>query len=198
MNSYRITFQRGKQLAEQNGILDVLYPLFETNIQSFLYHPDNYPRTAAVMAAAQERHAQRSRAPMGDSPTGYPRSTSQSSLPGMPGQNPPPLMRSNTTPNGPAAPGVASYGQHNGYSSAPTHSPTTHMPATMQASPHAMTSAGIPPRPSSVDRRHSIPLNEQQQSPYPSNGVPKQQRTPSNFKRGLDDGATEGAHSFAP
>jgi protein SOK2 len=56
---FRITFQRGKQLAEQNGIADVLYPLFEPNIQSFLYHPDNYPRTAAVMAAAQERQAAR-------------------------------------------------------------------------------------------------------------------------------------------
>ncbi|CAO1639045.1 unnamed protein product [Sympodiomycopsis kandeliae] len=50
-----ITFARGKQLAEQNGIAELLYPLFEPNIQSFLYHPDNYPRTAAVMAAAQER-----------------------------------------------------------------------------------------------------------------------------------------------
>lgn len=37
----------------------MLYPLFEPNIQSFLYHPDNYPRTAAVMAAAQERQAKR-------------------------------------------------------------------------------------------------------------------------------------------
>lgn len=54
-----ISFQRGKQLAEQHGIADALYPLFEPNIQSFLYHPENYPRTAAVMAAAQERHAQR-------------------------------------------------------------------------------------------------------------------------------------------
>ncbi|WFD30111.1 hypothetical protein MSPP1_001127 [Malassezia sp. CBS 17886] len=54
-----IAFARGKQLAEQHGIADALYPLFEQNIQSFLYHPDNYPRTAAVMAAAQERHVQR-------------------------------------------------------------------------------------------------------------------------------------------
>lgn len=54
-----IAFNRGKQLAEQHGIADALYPLFEPNIQSFLYHPDNYPRTAAVMAAAQERHVQR-------------------------------------------------------------------------------------------------------------------------------------------
>lgn len=51
-----IAFNRAKQLAEQHGIADALYPLFEPNIQSFLYHPDNYPRTAAVMAAAQERH----------------------------------------------------------------------------------------------------------------------------------------------
>lgn len=54
-----IAFSRGKQLAEQHGIADILYPLFEPNIQSFLYHPDNYPRTAAVMAAAQERQAHR-------------------------------------------------------------------------------------------------------------------------------------------
>ncbi|WFC97623.1 hypothetical protein MYAM1_000340 [Malassezia yamatoensis] len=54
-----IAFNRAKQLAEQHGIADALYPLFEPNIQSFLYHPDNYPRTAAVMAAAQERHVQR-------------------------------------------------------------------------------------------------------------------------------------------
>lgn len=54
-----IAFNRGKQLAEQHGIADALYPLFEPNIQSFLYHPDNYPRTAAVMAAAQERQVQR-------------------------------------------------------------------------------------------------------------------------------------------
>lgn len=54
-----IAFNRGKQLAEQHGIAEALYPLFEPNIQSFLYHPDNYPRTAAVMAAAQERHVQR-------------------------------------------------------------------------------------------------------------------------------------------
>ncbi|WFD22946.1 hypothetical protein MEQU1_001627 [Malassezia equina] len=54
-----IAFNRGKQLAEQHGIADALYPLFEPNIQSFLYHPDNYPRTAAVMAAAQERQVHR-------------------------------------------------------------------------------------------------------------------------------------------
>lgn len=54
-----IAFNRGKQLAEQHGIIDILYPLFEPNIQSFLYHPDNYPRTAAVMAAAQERQVHR-------------------------------------------------------------------------------------------------------------------------------------------
>ena len=54
-----IAFSRGKQLAEQHGIADALYPLFEPNIQSFLYHPDNYPRTAAVMAAAQERQVHR-------------------------------------------------------------------------------------------------------------------------------------------
>lgn len=67
-----IAFNRGKQLAEQHGIADILYPLFEPNIQSFLYHPDNYPRTAAVMAAAQERQAHRHYAGMTTGATGTP------------------------------------------------------------------------------------------------------------------------------
>lgn len=55
----RITFQRAKQLSDQNSITDMLYPLFEPDIQSFLYHPDNYARTAAVVAAAAERQQAR-------------------------------------------------------------------------------------------------------------------------------------------
>lgn len=126
-NAFRITFARGKQLAEQNGISEILYPLFETNIQSFLYHPDNYPRTAAVMAAAQERHAQRSRASAGGAPhlsPTYPsqRSSSQTGSIGGAQQNPPPLMRSNTTPSSqmPGSP----YGHHpNGYGQPSSQSP---------------------------------------------------------------------------
>lgn len=194
-----ITFQRGKQLAEQNGILDVLYPLFETNIQSFLYHPDNYPRTAAVMAAAHERQAQRSRAPVAESPTGYPRSASQSQMPsgavGASGHAGPAasLMRSNAQSNGPMAPGTGGYGQHNGYTSAPSHSPSGHgVPPPPQ--PHAMQGGGLQ-RASSIDRRPSMPMNNgDMMSPYQSM-LPKQ-RTPSGFKRGLDDGTDP--NSFGP
>lgn len=135
-----ITFQRGRQLAEQNDILDVLYPLFETNIQSFLYHPDNYPRTVAVMKAAEERHAQRSRGPGTGSPgNGYPppqqqqRASSHSSGPigssQSQQQSHPPLMRANTTPGGQllssgggGGPPPSGYHHPNGYSSTPSHS----------------------------------------------------------------------------
>lgn len=138
-----ITFLRGRTLAEQNDILDVLYPLFETNIQSFLYHPDNYPRTAAVMAAAQERNSQRSRISGGTNSPGHPypppqqRASSHSAGPvsGSTQQhNPPPLMRANTTPGGPLVTNSSGSGnasaastyQHQqsngGYSSAPNHS----------------------------------------------------------------------------
>ncbi|UZJ55299.1 hypothetical protein CBS101457_004619 [Exobasidium rhododendri] len=143
-----ITFQRGRQLAEQNDILDVLYPLFETNIQSFLYHPDNYPRTAAVMAAAQERHAHRSRVSEGtSSPTGYSapqRASSHSSGNPIlnPQQNPPPLMRANTTPTGALMAGSNSgngngpLGHHyaNAYSSTTSH-PSAHL-SSQQHSPY--------------------------------------------------------------
>lgn len=201
-----ITFQRGKQLAEQNNILDVLYPLFETNIQSFLYHPDNYPRTAAVMAAAQERHAQRSRASLSnESPTGYARASSQSANGSISGQgNPPPLMRSNTTPNAPLAGNAGAYGHANGYSSAPNHSPSGHMGApqshAMHTSPHAMGGGGgssggaVPQRPSPVDRRQSIPLNPADNFGHYAPGGMLKHRTNSGLKRGMDEGSVE--HGF--
>ncbi|PWN54150.1 hypothetical protein IE53DRAFT_24000 [Violaceomyces palustris] len=179
-----ISFQRGKQLAEQNGIADTLYPLFETNIQSFLYHPDNYPRTAAVMAAAQERHAQRQKVPGMPSPSA------------LGGSQPPPLMRANTTPsnslqkdqsaengvglNGTMA-GASWNGAHNnshphdGHTSAP---PTAHQsPASLHShgqqqhlqmslsgtssptlSQQAYGQASQGARPPPGDRRHSMPV----------------------------------------
>lgn len=216
-----ITFQRGKQLAEQNNILDALYPLFETNIQSFLYHPDNYPRTAAVMAAAQERHAQRSRVSLGtDSPTnGYTRASSTSANSSLGQINPPPLMRSNTTPN--TALGAAGYGHANGYSSAPNHSPSGHLGGagpqsshSLHAQSHTLGGGGggggnsngvMPQRPSPVDRRVSIPFGEVNgfngsgaaggPEPYSNAGLLKQ-RTYSGFKRGLDDATNAADHGF--
>lgn len=121
-----ISFARGKQLAEQNGIADALYPLFETNIQSFLYHPDNYPRTAAVMAAAQERHAQRQRAPGLPSPGGS----------GNPSSQPPPLMRANTTPAGTDTSGMnGSLSSSTGWSHDQGHASAPH---TAQPSPASL------------------------------------------------------------
>lgn len=210
-----ITFQRGKQLAEQNNILDALYPLFETNIQSFLYHPDNYPRTAAVMAAAQERHAQRSRVSLGtDSPTnGYTRASSTSANSSLGQINPPPLMRSNTTPN--TALGAGGYGHSNGYSSAPNHSPSGHLAGgspsshALHAQSHTLGAGGgggggnsngvLPQRPSPVDRRVGVPFGEVNglngAEPYSNAGMLKQ-RTYSGFKRGLDDATNAADHGF--
>ncbi|KAN0063137.1 hypothetical protein ACQY0O_004301 [Thecaphora frezii] len=125
-----ISFARAKQLAEQNGIADLLYPLFETNIQSFLYHPDNYPRTAAVMAAAQERHAQRQRVPGLPSPSGNPSS------------QPPPLMRANTTPatadtaSAMSAGMTSSASWSNSHDQSHTSAPTTAQPSPVSLQPN--------------------------------------------------------------
>lgn len=50
-----IPFDRALNFAQQENITDHLYPLFVEDIKSFLYHPANYARTTAVMAAAQRR-----------------------------------------------------------------------------------------------------------------------------------------------
>ncbi len=51
----RIPFERALELANKNQITDHLYPLFVRDIKKFLYHPANYARTAAVLAAATQR-----------------------------------------------------------------------------------------------------------------------------------------------
>lgn len=48
-----ISFERALEFANREHITDLLYPLFVKNIKAFLYHPTNYLRTTAVMAAAQ-------------------------------------------------------------------------------------------------------------------------------------------------
>jgi hypothetical protein len=56
----RIPFDRALDFANKERIIDQLYPLFVQDIKSFLYHPANYARTSAVMAAAAHRQTQSS------------------------------------------------------------------------------------------------------------------------------------------
>ncbi|KAK0530535.1 hypothetical protein OC834_003275 [Tilletia horrida] len=123
-----ISFERAKALAEQNEILEILYPLFEHNLHDFLYQPHpqtEYPRAnLGMQGGAQERNPQRQRV-MGPM-SGVPSSTSMSpplsvpstmsqsvattlsmgpysapitSYPGISNVTHPPLMRSQTTPS---------------------------------------------------------------------------------------------------
>src|SRR5436305_3037608 len=55
---HRIPFDRALDFANKERIIDQLYPLFVQDIKSFLYHPANYARTSAVMAAAAHRQTQ--------------------------------------------------------------------------------------------------------------------------------------------
>ncbi|KAK0555758.1 hypothetical protein OC846_000396 [Tilletia horrida] len=117
-----ITFERAKTLAEQNDILDILYPLFETNLQDFLYQPE-FPRSGmGGLHGSQERSAQRPRV-LGPTsttsmspPLSVPTTMSQaaggiattlsmapysapiSTYPSISSVTHPPLMRSQTTP----------------------------------------------------------------------------------------------------
>ncbi|BFZ55604.1 hypothetical protein PYCC9005_002645 [Savitreella phatthalungensis] len=50
-----IPFERALDMANRHNITDLLYPLFVRDIKKFLYHPANYARTAAVLAAATQR-----------------------------------------------------------------------------------------------------------------------------------------------
>jgi hypothetical protein len=57
-DSGRIPFERALDFANKERIIDELYPLFVQDIKAFLYHPANYARTSAVMAAAAHRQSQ--------------------------------------------------------------------------------------------------------------------------------------------
>lgn len=207
----RITFQRGKQLADQNGIAELLYPLFEPNIQSFLYHPDNYPRTAAVMAAAQERQAKRGPESAGPGPVApgghhdqadYSASWARHPSGGYGNMSAP--GTTNQSPNHAAHP-------HSGYNT----------PSLAQSSGPSTNGSGgaggiraVP-----ADRRHSMPLNNngnpadhpgRAENPYAlgsidHNGGPlgggigssQVRRTASGTKRGYEDGTEGDAYAGA-
>lgn len=50
-----IPYERALVLAGKENIVDLLYPLFVTDLKELLYHPSNYSRTALVMAAAERK-----------------------------------------------------------------------------------------------------------------------------------------------
>lgn len=210
-----ITFGRGKQLAEQNGIAELLYPLFEPNVQSFLYHPDNYPRTAAVMAAAQERQNAR-KAPDTASPStgaSHDQDYSNSWNPRHQGYISAPVTATQS-PNHP----------HSGYSTPalPGQQPST--PAGLPNGTQAPRGGAVPP---GVDRRHSMPLNGgnpqdhpgRAENPYSMPSIDSMQshnnpasalqslssgggpggprRTVSGQKRGFEDGAETTTDSYS-
>lgn len=163
-----ITFQRGKQLADQNGISELLYPLFEPNIQAFLYTPDNYPRTAAVMAAAQERQAKRGPETASPSTT---MNNSYDSAPDHASWARHPSSAYMSAPN--TAAQSPSHGGHHtasGYSTPALHQQSG-TPSSAMGSSHSLSgmngataasmrsTAGIPGS-LPADRRHSMPLGE--------------------------------------
>lgn len=171
-----ITFQRGKQLAEQNGISELLYPLFEPNIQSFLYHPDNYPRTAAVMAAAQER--QNRKIPDTNSPAGLPGAGGATShdqsydswaaqrhqLNGAGGASGGYISAPVTATQSPSHAGA-----HSGYSTPamPGQQPSTPSANGVQGSGAGAGQGGVRTQAPPNDRRHSMPLNGQNPQDHP-------------------------------
>ena len=58
----RIPFERALDFANKEKITESLYPLFVHNIGALLYHPTNQSRTNAVMAAADRRRLETSKA----------------------------------------------------------------------------------------------------------------------------------------
>ncbi|CAO1614550.1 unnamed protein product [Parajaminaea phylloscopi] len=213
-----ITFTRGKQLAEQNGIAELLYPLFEPNIQSFLYHPENYPRTAAVMAAAQER--QNKRGPETASP-----STAQ-----VGGGHHDQADYSASWSRHPSGSAYANLSAPTTATQSPNHAAHPHSgysTPSMQQQPSASSTNGTAAggaRPLPVDRRHSMPMNNngnpadhpgRAENPYAAMGAldhggnhaaatlagvgpgAQARRTASGTKRVFDDGPDSDPYASA-
>lgn len=53
-----IPYERALDFANREKIIDLLYPLFVTDLKSLLYHPANFARTAQVLSAAEKRKAE--------------------------------------------------------------------------------------------------------------------------------------------
>lgn len=53
-----IPYERALDFANREKIIDLLYPLFVTDLKSLLYHPANFARTAQVLNAAEKRKAE--------------------------------------------------------------------------------------------------------------------------------------------
>ncbi|KAA8914776.1 hypothetical protein TRICI_002835, partial [Trichomonascus ciferrii] len=53
-----IPYDRALDFANKEKIIDLLYPLFVTDIKGVLYHPGNYSRTAQVLSAAEKRKSE--------------------------------------------------------------------------------------------------------------------------------------------
>jgi protein SOK2 len=53
-----IPYERALDFANKEKIIDLLYPLFVTDIKAVLYHPANFARTAQVLSAAEKRKAE--------------------------------------------------------------------------------------------------------------------------------------------
>ncbi|KAG5367986.1 Cell pattern formation-associated protein [Yarrowia sp. C11] len=56
-----IPYERALAFAQRERIVDVLYPLFVSDIKELLYHPVNYSRTALVLAVAERRKIEQQR-----------------------------------------------------------------------------------------------------------------------------------------
>lgn len=52
-----IPYERALDFANREKIIDMLYPLFVTDLKALLYHPANFARTAQVLNAAEKRKA---------------------------------------------------------------------------------------------------------------------------------------------
>lgn len=54
-----IPYARALDFANREKIIDLLYPLFVTDLKVLLYHPANFARTAQVLNAAEKRKAEK-------------------------------------------------------------------------------------------------------------------------------------------
>ncbi|ANB11408.1 Sok2p [Sugiyamaella lignohabitans] len=71
-----IPYERALDFANKEKIIDLLYPLFVTDIKGVLYHPANYARTAQVISAAAQRRKDLADAAAANSGSGSPTGSS--------------------------------------------------------------------------------------------------------------------------
>lgn len=212
-----IPYDRALDFANKEKIIDLLYPLFVTDIKGVLYHPGNYARTAQVLSAAEKRKSEQQQQQQQQQHYSPPVEKKQPSPKEQPAQLPPPhttqqptLDKLCSTPPPthqhptlpPAHHSSYVYQQHNPTDASPALPPPTRFGgyALPQINPNGYYQQPPPPQPSQPQQHHT-PTSQEHTPPTstgPTGMNPLLESSNNNTQPSTATGTTTATSEYAP